>query len=242
MAKSVLIIKSNYALRESLNRILIKNGFEIAGEADDGESAIRLYAQLHPDLLIMSLVMPILGGIEAAKKILSQDPGATIIISSSPTDRYLIKEVTDTGISGIIKEPFYENKVMKVLNWVMQMKELQLGNRRFDRLKFPLLIKFTRLPKKSFSLLKREEAVTINISSRGILFGTREIIPVGTNLEMILEFPHDIHDVNVTLTGEAVRVEEVPTTGMHEIAVRFTSLGDDVKSKIEKFIDSQSRR
>ncbi|GEM_PF-999912 len=238
MAKSVLVIESDDNLKEYLKKLLIKNGFEIVGEAGDGEEAIRLYEQLHPDLLIMDLVMPVLGGIEAAKKILSQDHRATIIVSSSSTDRYLIKEAMDAGVIEVIKEPFDEKKIIGVLDKVMHMKELQMGNHRIDRLEIPLLIKYTRLPKKRF-FSKWEETAAVNISLLGILFESRETIPVGTDLEMILEFPHDI---KIDITGKVVRVEEVPTTGMHEMAVRWTSLGDDVKSKIEKFLASQSRK
>lgn len=239
MGKRVLVIESDNELKEYLKRLLIKNGFEIAGEAGDGESAINLYARSNPDLIIMDLVMPVLGGIEAAKKIISRDPQATIIISSSPTDRYLIKEAMDAGVSGIIKEPFEEKKIIDVLDKIMHMKELQLGNRKIDRLESPLLIKYTKLPRKKF-FSKWDETAAVNISLLGILFESREIIPVGTDLEMALEFPPG--DTKVNVTGKVARVEEMPTTRMQEIAVRWTGLGDDVKNKIGKFLSSQERR
>ncbi|HXI10425.1 MAG TPA: response regulator, partial [Thermodesulfobacteriota bacterium] len=69
MAKRVLIADDTVFFRVALKEILAGGGYEVVGEAANGEEAVELTRQLRPDIVILDVVMPVKNGIEAAKEI-----------------------------------------------------------------------------------------------------------------------------------------------------------------------------
>lgn len=84
-----------------LNRIV---EIEIAGEAGNGEEGVRLAAELHPDIIIMDIIMPVMTGIEATAKILSKDNTAKILSLSNYTASNLVAEIQKAGAMGYIRK------------------------------------------------------------------------------------------------------------------------------------------
>ena len=78
MALEVLIVDDAAFMRATLKMILAKNGFEIVGEAENGDMAFEQYRLLKPDLVTMDITMPICNGIEAVKLIKSA--GSVVVI------------------------------------------------------------------------------------------------------------------------------------------------------------------
>ena len=74
MAKNILICDDAAFMRMMIKDILTKNGYNIAGEAENGAKAVEKYAELKPDLVLMDITMPEMDGIEALKKIKETDP------------------------------------------------------------------------------------------------------------------------------------------------------------------------
>jgi two-component system chemotaxis response regulator CheY len=78
MAKSILICDDAAFMRMMIKDILIKNGYNIAGEAENGIKAIDKYSETKPDLVMMDITMPEMDGIQALKKIKATDPSANV--------------------------------------------------------------------------------------------------------------------------------------------------------------------
>lgn len=83
MAHRILIVDDAAFMRMMIKDILIKNGFHVVGEAQDGLEAVEQYKELMPDLVTMDITMPEMDGITALKQILELNTGAKIIMCSA---------------------------------------------------------------------------------------------------------------------------------------------------------------
>ena len=106
MAKKILIVDDAAFMRMTLREILIKAGYEIAGEAETGEEAVEKYKQLKPDLVTMDMVMLGEGGIKAVKNIIAQDSKARVLMVSAMGQQALIVESIQAGAKGFVIKPF----------------------------------------------------------------------------------------------------------------------------------------
>ena len=82
-ARTVLLVEDNSSLRNVLRFLFQQHGFEVVGEASDGRQAIALARHFQPDVVILDLAMPGVGGLEALPLILAVDPGSQVIVLSS---------------------------------------------------------------------------------------------------------------------------------------------------------------
>lgn len=119
----VLIVDDISFVRKSLKVILTNLGYEVVGEAVNGQEAIALYAETKPDLVTMDLVMPIMNGIQATKQILKADPSANIVILSAMTQENLVTEAILAGAKDYIVKPFQTSDVAAVLKGVINPSE-----------------------------------------------------------------------------------------------------------------------
>jgi len=124
MGPRILIVDDAAFMRMMLTDILVEKGYEIAGEAEDGEEALRLYKELKPNLVTMDIVMPGAGGIEAVREILKVDSKAKILIVSALGQRVLVKEAIEAGAKGFVVKPFSPEKVIEeVENILIEQKK-----------------------------------------------------------------------------------------------------------------------
>ncbi|PKQ27673.1 MAG: two-component system response regulator [Candidatus Anoxymicrobium japonicum] len=115
MAPSVLIVDDALFMRMMIKDILSKDGFEIAGEAENGVEAVKKYAELRPDLVTMDIVMPEMDGIEAVRNIIEIDPGATVLMCSAMGQQPLVIEALEAGAKDFIIKPFQPTKVIEAV-------------------------------------------------------------------------------------------------------------------------------
>lgn len=116
--KKVLIVDDAAFMRMSLKSMLERNGFEVVGEAENGEVGVHKYKLCHPDLVTMDITMPKMDGIQALKEIKAYDRNARVIMISALGQEVFIKEAIKLGAKYFIVKPFKEEHVIKVLNQI----------------------------------------------------------------------------------------------------------------------------
>ena len=119
MAKNVLICDDAACMRMMIKDILSKNGYNVAGEAENGARAVEKYAEVKPDLVLMDITMPEMDGIQALKKIKEGDPGAKIIMCSAMGQQAMVIESIQAGAKDFIVKPFQADRVLEAVKKVI---------------------------------------------------------------------------------------------------------------------------
>lgn len=123
LAVKVLIVDDALFMRSMIKDILTASGkYTVVGEAENGQEGVQKFEQLQPDLVTMDIVMPVLDGIEATRQILKSDPRARVIICSALGQEPLVIESIAAGARDFIVKPFSPEKVLKVLDQIMNLK------------------------------------------------------------------------------------------------------------------------
>jgi len=119
MASRVLIVDDAAFMRMMLKDILVKNGFEIAGEGENGAQAIDKYQELKPDVVTMDITMPEMDGISAVKQIKALDPNAKVVMCSAMGQQAMVIEAIQAGAKDFIVKPFQPDRVVEALKKVI---------------------------------------------------------------------------------------------------------------------------
>lgn len=116
MGKRVLIVDDAAFMRIKLKDILEKNGYEVAGEAQNGNEAVAKYKETQPDLVTMDITMPDKDGVEALKEIKAIDKNATVLICSAMGQQTMVMDAIRAGAIDFIVKPFDTERVIKALD------------------------------------------------------------------------------------------------------------------------------
>ena len=102
----ILLAEDQTLMRQGLKTILeLENGFEVAGEAEDGKAAVKLALQLRPDIILMDVQMPQLNGVEATAAICRSWPEARVIILTTfDRDDYVFQGVRAGAVGYLLKD------------------------------------------------------------------------------------------------------------------------------------------
>jgi two-component system chemotaxis response regulator CheY len=118
----VLIVDDSPVMRQMLYKLFHSQGFEVVGQARDGEEALALFEELQPELTTLDIVMPKLRGTEVLERLLGKYPAAKIIMASSVSDARTVMHCLKVGAKQYIIKPYDEEKVMSAVR-----KALDLG-------------------------------------------------------------------------------------------------------------------
>lgn len=121
---SVLIVEDTPFMRNMLKEIFYKNGYEIAGEAENGQQGVDLYRELKPDIVTMDITMPEKNGLEAVQEIIAFDKNARIVMCSAIGQQAIVIECIKAGALDFIVKPFAPDKVMQACVRVLDIKEV----------------------------------------------------------------------------------------------------------------------
>lgn len=115
MATKVLVVDDAAFMRMMIKDILGKNGYEIVGEAENGQKAVEKYQELHPDITTMDITMPEMDGISAVKEIKKIDPAAKVIMCSAMGQQAMVIEAIQSGAKDFIVKPFQPDRVLEAV-------------------------------------------------------------------------------------------------------------------------------
>ena len=123
--RRVLVAEDEALIRLDLVEMLQEEGYEVAGEAGDGEQAVELAERLRPDLVIMDVKMPKKDGIEAASVIASKRI-APVVILTAFSQRDLVERARDAGAMAYLVKPFGKQDLVPAIELaVSRFAELQ---------------------------------------------------------------------------------------------------------------------
>jgi two-component system chemotaxis response regulator CheY len=115
MANKILIVDDAAFMRMMIKDILVKNGYEVVGEAQDGSVAVEKYKELKPDLVTMDITMPEMDGIAALKEIKKIDPNAKVIMCSAMGQQAMVIDAIQAGAKDFIVKPFQADRVIEAI-------------------------------------------------------------------------------------------------------------------------------
>jgi two-component system NarL family response regulator len=114
----ILIVDDHLMVRKGLSALIQGiSDFTLVGEAENGSQAIEMYRKLRPDIVLMDIVMPDVGGIEAIRAIRAGDPAANIIALTSFSDEQLISQALSAGARGFL---YKDVSVDELINAIRQ--------------------------------------------------------------------------------------------------------------------------
>jgi two-component system chemotaxis response regulator CheY len=119
MSQTVLICDDAIFMRTMIGDILTQAGFRVVGEAENGVQAVERYRELRPDIVTMDIVMPEMGGIDAVREILAEDPSAKVLMCSAMGQQGLVIEAIQAGARDFVVKPFQPSRVLEAIQRVL---------------------------------------------------------------------------------------------------------------------------
>jgi len=125
-ARRVVIAEDEALIRLDLAEMLAEDGYDVVGQAGDGERAVELAEELRPDLVVLDVKMPKLDGISAAQRIAEQRI-APVVILTAFSQRDLVERARDAGAMAYLVKPFGKNDLVPAIEMaVSRFAELQM--------------------------------------------------------------------------------------------------------------------
>ena len=111
----ILLAEDETIIRLDLRELIERAGFEVCAEAKDGEEAVELARREQPDLAILDVKMPLLDGIEAARRILAERP-IPIVMLTAYAQEDLVARAVEAGVFGYLVKPFRETDLLPAIH------------------------------------------------------------------------------------------------------------------------------
>jgi response regulator NasT len=125
-SRRVVIAEDEALIRLDLAEMLAEEGYDVVGQAGDGEKAVTLAEELRPDLVVLDVKMPKLDGISAAQRIAEQRI-APVVILTAFSQRELVERARDAGAMAYLVKPFAQHDLVPAVEMaVSRFAELQL--------------------------------------------------------------------------------------------------------------------
>ena len=115
LAVRVILVDDNDMTRALLRGVLAGAGYDVVGEAGDGEQGVELGLQLKPDLVCLDIQMPKTDGLEVLKRLKAELPMTTVVMVTASTDRDTVQASIAAGAEGYIVKPFNSARVLEAV-------------------------------------------------------------------------------------------------------------------------------
>ena len=113
MKKRILIVDDSFYMRTMLKNMLTDAGYEVVGEAPNGQTALEMAKEMSPDLITLDVILPDNTGLDVLKGIKKDQPDMKVIIVSAVGQEVIVNEAKDNGALDYIVKPFSEEKVLE---------------------------------------------------------------------------------------------------------------------------------
>ncbi len=114
----LMLADDHRMLREGLRRSMTEHGFEIVGEARDGAEAVDLAAAVRPDVILMDVSMPELGGVEATRQIKARQPEVRIVMLTMHADQDVLADAIRAGANGYLVKDCSTDEIASAIETV----------------------------------------------------------------------------------------------------------------------------
>ncbi|MEM7543027.1 MAG: response regulator transcription factor [Pseudomonadota bacterium] len=113
----ILLVDDHAVVRAGFTTLLQHEpGIEVVGEADSGEDALKLYPQLTPDIVIIDLSLPGIGGLETIKRIIARDSDAKLLVFSMHEDTAFVEQALHAGARGYVGKSSAPTVLVEAVN------------------------------------------------------------------------------------------------------------------------------
>ncbi|WP_281195629.1 ANTAR domain-containing response regulator [Microtetraspora malaysiensis] len=120
--RRVVIAEDEALIRLDLKEMLEEDGYAVVGEAGDGETAVKKAIELRPDLVILDVKMPVLDGISAAERIVSERIAPCLILTAF-SQRDLVERARDAGAMAYLVKPFTKGDLIPAIEMAVSRHE-----------------------------------------------------------------------------------------------------------------------
>ena len=116
MSTRVLLADDHTLVRQGLKAFLERQGFQVVGEASNGEEALRMAATTKPDIVLMDISMPVLNGLDAARELVKSSPKAKVVILTKHDGDQYVADALRAGVRGyVLKSQVADDLVHAIL-------------------------------------------------------------------------------------------------------------------------------
>ncbi len=123
--KTILVVDDSPFASKQIKDIVEENGYEVIGYAKNGNEGINMYEELHPDIVIMDIIMPGIDGLETAEILMKKDPSIKILMLSSLCDSGTLEEVKSIGLKYLIPKPWEDDVLLATLELLVKQDNRQ---------------------------------------------------------------------------------------------------------------------
>jgi response regulator NasT len=154
----VLVCEDETIIRLDLCQLLDGAGMTVVGEARDGAEAVRLAAELEPEMILMDVRMPELDGIEAARRILAERQ-VPIVMVTAFAEREMVEQASEAGAFGYLLKPFRQDDVLAAIT-TAQARSAELADARKEAKSLTEALETRRVVERAKGMLMQTENIS----------------------------------------------------------------------------------
>ena len=116
---TVLVVDDSKTSRTMLRNILVANGYEVIGEAENGQEGYDKYCELEPDFVTLDITMPVMDGIETLVKIKEYDENANVIMVTAAGQKGKMLDAIKLGAAEFVTKPFETDQIVSIIESII---------------------------------------------------------------------------------------------------------------------------